>query len=375
MRSPEVVDARGPSKLREPHGDWSTSPAARRDLVLPDPRLGPRLVGDHRGAPQTWRGVVRGLGRLEALVALEPRIAYACIAGSRSTCPSTSTRAVAPGPRTIAAGSCRRLARRGRRVARRGHRGARASCCAAPTRLGRATATARRAGYRETACPRMSVPPPDQAGGTLPRLQSAARARFTRRIEREGVLFEWVATGSVDVHAVARPFSSCMRERVRAMRLASSFGLEQLALHRRLAERSGAGCGPRPWWRDATARRGVLYGFSWKDTFAAYQWGWDARGTATAWAACSPTRPFASPRHRCPHVRLPARDRAVQVSLRSRRPVGSTWLLPHGPRGALLAARYRAGDLAHRSGGHAAVRRARRPAYSRSYRGPPDARP
>ncbi|MEN3284947.1 MAG: hypothetical protein V7607_6087 [Solirubrobacteraceae bacterium] len=218
-----------------------------------------------------------------------------------------------------------------------------------------------------TVCPRMSVPPPD---GDVGRSHDFSRqlGRFTRRIEREGVRFEWVTGGGVDERLLRALFDLHARARARHG-TRTSFGVEQLALHRRLAERSGPGRGPGA----VVAVRddgivGVLYGLQWKETFAAYQWGWAAEldrhsmGSVLAcqairFAGAHGIRTFDFLRGAEPYkYRFGAVDRWDR-----------TWMVPHGPAGALIAARYRARDLLHRTrAGHAAGRRPRRPAYSRS---------
>ena len=219
-----------------------------------------------------------------------------------------------------------------------------------------------------TVCPRVSVPPPDRDVGRTHAFDRQLR-RFIRRMQREGVVFEWIASASIDEPLLRTLFE--LHAGVRARHGSdTSFGIEQLALHRRLAELSGPGRGPAA----VVARRGgtvvgVLYGFAWKDTFAAYQWGWDARwdrhsmGSVLAYqairfAGAHGARTFDFLRGSEPYkYRFGAVDRWDR-----------TWLVPCGPAGALLAARYRAAELVHRSGaGGAAMRRPRRPAYSRSW--------
>ena len=178
-------------------------------------------------------------------------------------------------------------------------------------------------------------------------------------------MFEWATSSLVDESLLRALFALHARSRARHG-TESSFAVEQLPFHQRLAERAGPRRGPAA----VVARRdavvvGVLYGFAWKDTFAAYQWGWDARwdrhsmGSVLAYkairfAAAQGARTFDFLRGREPYkYRFGASDQWDR-----------TWLVPHGPGGALLAARYRAAELVHQSrAGHAA---ARRPAYSRS---------
>jgi CelD/BcsL family acetyltransferase involved in cellulose biosynthesis len=218
-----------------------------------------------------------------------------------------------------------------------------------------------------TVCPRMSVPAPDRDVGRSHDF-SRQLARFTRRIEREGVRFDWVAAAGVDERLLRALFDLHARARARHG-TGTSFGIEQLALHRRLSERSGPGRGPVA----VVARRddaivGVLYGFAWKETFAAYQWGWAAEldrhsmGSVLAcqairFAGAHGIRTFDFLRGAEPYkYRFGAVDRWDR-----------TWIVPHGPAGALLATRYRARDLVHRWRARPlAARRPRRPAYGRS---------
>jgi CelD/BcsL family acetyltransferase involved in cellulose biosynthesis len=209
-----------------------------------------------------------------------------------------------------------------------------------------------------TICPRLSVPAPDRDVGRTHAFDRQIR-RFIRRMQREGVAFEWIASASIDEALLRALFE--LHAGVRARHGGgTSFGIEQLALHRRLAERSGPGRGPAA----VVATRGgtvvgVLYGFEWKDTFAAYQWGWDRRwdrhsmGSVLAYqairfAASRGVRTFDFLRGTEPYkYRFGAVDRCDR-----------TWLVPHGPLGVLLAARYRAGEVVHRSrAGGATVRR------------------
>jgi CelD/BcsL family acetyltransferase involved in cellulose biosynthesis len=218
-----------------------------------------------------------------------------------------------------------------------------------------------------TVCPRMSVPPPDREVGRSHDFSRQLR-RFTRRIEREGVRFEWVTGADVDERLLRALFELHARARARHG-TGTTFGIEQLALHRRLTERSRPGGGPvAVVAARADAIVGVLYGFAWKETFAAYQWGWGAEfdrhsmGSVLAchairFAGAHGIRTFDFLRGAEPYkYRFGAVDRWDR-----------TWMVPHGPAGALLAARYRARDVVHRlREGQATARRPRRPAYSRS---------
>jgi CelD/BcsL family acetyltransferase involved in cellulose biosynthesis len=195
-----------------------------------------------------------------------------------------------------------------------------------------------------TTCPRMILPGPDEAVGRSPGLRRQL-PRFTRRLEREGVRFEWVPPGQVDEPLLRALFA--LHRRARAGRVAGTdFGAEHLDLHLRLAARGEPGCGPAA----VVARHdgvavGILYGFWWKDTFAAYQWGWDP-----AWAHFSMGSVLTY--HA---IRFAARDGArILDFLRGTEPYkyrfgavdrhDRTWIAPHGPAGLLLSTRYRARD-------------------------------
>jgi CelD/BcsL family acetyltransferase involved in cellulose biosynthesis len=199
-----------------------------------------------------------------------------------------------------------------------------------------------------TACPRVELPLAERGAGPSPAFVRQLR-RFTRRLEREGVRFEWVAPGRVDARLLTRLFE--LHGHGRARRGGSSFGLKQLAFHRRLAERSGPGRGPAA----VVARRdeaivGVLYGFWWQDTFAGYQSGWDPRFArhsmgsvlvmhALERAADEGAHTFDFLRGKEPYkYRFGARDRCDR-----------TWLVPRGPAGALLTTRHRVRDRVHRA--------------------------
>jgi CelD/BcsL family acetyltransferase involved in cellulose biosynthesis len=194
----------------------------------------------------------------------------------------------------------------------------------------------------------VELPLADRGAGPSPAFIRQLR-RFTRRLEREGVRFEWVAPGWVDERLLMTLFE--LHAHGRARRGGSTFGVDQLAFHRRLAERSGPGRGPAA----VVARRGevivgVLYGFWWQDTFAGYQSGWDptlARHSmgsvlvmhALERAADEGAHTFDFLRGREPYkYRFGARDRCDR-----------TWLVPRGPAGALLTTRHRVRDRVHRA--------------------------
>jgi CelD/BcsL family acetyltransferase involved in cellulose biosynthesis len=188
-----------------------------------------------------------------------------------------------------------------------------------------------------TACPRMGLPLDADGGGPSSDFVRQLR-RFTRRIGREGVTFEWVPPGQVDERLLRSLFELHAQGRPADDR--GSFGIEQLDFHRRLAARAEAGRGPAA----VVARRGeeiagVLYGFWWRDTFAAYQSGWDRRYArhglgnllvlhALEFAADHGAKVFDFLRGTEPYkYRFGARDQWDR-----------TWLVPRGPAGALLVA-------------------------------------
>jgi CelD/BcsL family acetyltransferase involved in cellulose biosynthesis len=178
--------------------------------------------------------------------------------------------------------------------------------------------------------------------------------RFTRRLAREGVSFDWVPPGQVDERLLIALFE--LQAQGRTRRGGGAFNLHQLAFYSRLAERARPGRGPAA----VVARRGgsilgFLYGFWWRDTFAAYQSGWDRRYArhslgnvlilhALEFAAAGGARSFDFLRGAEPYkYRFGAHDRWDR-----------TWLVPRGRVGALLVARYRARE---RSRSRASVRR------------------
>ena len=198
------------------------------------------------------------------------------------------------------------------------------------------------------ACPRVELPLADRGAGPSRAFVRQLR-RFTRRLEREGVRFEWIPPTRVDERLLRTLFE--LHARGDARRGGSTFGIEQLTFHRRLAERSGPGRGPAA----VVARRdgaivGVLYGFWWRGTFAAYQSGWDpglARHSmgsvlvlhALERAADEGAHSFDFLRGREPYkYRFGARDRCDR-----------TWLVPRGSAGALLTTRHRVRDRVHRA--------------------------
>jgi CelD/BcsL family acetyltransferase involved in cellulose biosynthesis/2-polyprenyl-3-methyl-5-hydroxy-6-metoxy-1,4-benzoquinol methylase len=192
-----------------------------------------------------------------------------------------------------------------------------------------------------TPCPSVELPLAPARGGPSATFIRQLR-RFTRRLARDGVTFSALAPTQVDDRLLTTLFA--LHAEGRADRGGTGFGVEQLALHRMLVERAGPNRGPAA----VVARRdeaivGVLYGFWWDDTFAAYQSGWDRRYArdslgnvlilhALELAAAQGARSFDFLRGVEPYkYRFGAHDRWDR-----------TWLVPRGPAGALLVARHRA---------------------------------
>ena len=190
-----------------------------------------------------------------------------------------------------------------------------------------------------TACPRLALPVAAATGEPSKDFVRQLR-RFGRRLERQGVRFDWVEPAGVD-----EPLLNALFELHAQGRHGGSFGRDKLAFHRQLSGRAEAGRGPAA----AVARRegqivGVLYGFWWRDTFAAYQQGWDrafareALGNqlvlhALEFATEHGARTFDFLRGTEPYkYRFGARDDWDR-----------TWLVPNGLGGKLLAASRRRG--------------------------------
>ena len=199
----------------------------------------------------------------------------------------------------------------------------------------------------ETACPRLSMPSSHHDIGLSADFRRQLR-RLSRRLEGEGVEFEWLPVGAVDERVLKSLFE--LHQRRRAGRgKGTSFGVEQFPLHLALTRRSGVGHGPVAIVaRCDRAVVGVEYGFIWKDVFAAYQCGWEAQwdrysmGSVLIYqalriAAANGVRIFDFLRGAEPYkYRFGAVDRHDR-----------TWLLPQRPAGKLLAARYRARQRAY----------------------------
>jgi CelD/BcsL family acetyltransferase involved in cellulose biosynthesis len=190
-----------------------------------------------------------------------------------------------------------------------------------------------------TPCPRV-----DLGDGPLPtgstKLRKAVRYD-ERRLAGDGVELTWSPPGEVTpdvLDALLRLHAT----RADGQGWASTFTSQRRRLHLALTARATAAAGPAA----VVARRGdevvgVLYGFRWGATFAYYQTGWDP---ALARLGLGTVLVAAAMRH--------ARDDGCRVFdfLRGAEPykyrfgavdrVDDTWLLPTGPGGALLRAKY-----------------------------------
>ena len=116
-----------------------------------------------------------------------------------------------------------------------------------------------------TTCPRLALPTGPDSGEPSKSFVRQLR-RFTRRLEEKGVTIEWVAPERLDEPLLAGLFAL----------KPEFFGEDRRAFHLQLSRRAGPSRGPAA----VVARRddqvvGVLYGFWWRNTFAAYQHGWD----------------------------------------------------------------------------------------------------
>jgi CelD/BcsL family acetyltransferase involved in cellulose biosynthesis len=124
------------------------------------------------------------------------------------------------------------------------------------------------------ACPRVEIPSPDDPVGHSKNIRTQL-PRFKRKLERAGIEFETVPTGKVDRTLVDRLFFlHSLRWRDRRRRTAFVPSQDLLRLHHGLVEAPSDLGGPSA----IVARHrgdivGVLYGFCWQDTFAAYQAG------------------------------------------------------------------------------------------------------
>jgi CelD/BcsL family acetyltransferase involved in cellulose biosynthesis len=178
-----------------------------------------------------------------------------------------------------------------------------------------------------TTCPRLALPAlPGSAGPSKDFVRQLRR--FTRRLEGKGVRIDWVAPDRLDQGLLDGLFAL----------KPEFFDARQRAFQGALAGRAEADRGPAAVVARHDSRVvGVLYGFWWGDTFAAYQHGWDrdyardALGNvlvlhALELAAEHGARWFEFMRGREPYkYRFGASDAFDR-----------TWLVSSGPTGALL---------------------------------------
>jgi CelD/BcsL family acetyltransferase involved in cellulose biosynthesis len=192
------------------------------------------------------------------------------------------------------------------------------------------------AGAREvavTTCPRVPLPLAAATGQPSKDFVRQLR-RFTRRLARKGVGFEWVAPPGLDERLLDALFAL----------KPEFFNDTRRAFHRLLAGRAAPGRGPAA----VVARRGervvgMLYGFWWHQTFAAYQHGWDREYARDALGNVLVLHALELAGENGAHsldflrgaesykYRFGAHDRWDR-----------SWLVPRGPGGALLAAAARA---------------------------------
>jgi CelD/BcsL family acetyltransferase involved in cellulose biosynthesis len=184
----------------------------------------------------------------------------------------------------------------------------------------------------DIACPRLLLPPATDTGEPSKDFVRQLR-RFTRRLERKGVQFEWVSPAAVDERLLDGLFAL----------KPEFFRDDRRAFHLRLSRRAGPDRGPAA----VVARRGeqivgMLYGFWWRETFAAYQHGWDreyardALGNvlvlhALGFAGEYGARTFDFLRG----------SEAYKYRFGASDAWDRSWLVPRGPTGTLLMARHR----------------------------------
>jgi CelD/BcsL family acetyltransferase involved in cellulose biosynthesis len=191
-----------------------------------------------------------------------------------------------------------------------------------------------------TPCPQVPLPLAAATGEPSKEFVKQLR-RFTRRLERKGVRFEWVAPPGVDRPLLDALFD--LHARAREGGSPGSFRPELIPFHRRLCDQAGPARGPAA----VVARRGeqvvgVLYGFWWRDSFAAYQSGWDREyardglGNVLVLHALELAAGHGA-----------ARFDFLRGTERYKYRFGAhdewdrTWLVPRGPAGALLVMRHR----------------------------------
>lgn len=125
-----------------------------------------------------------------------------------------------------------------------------------------------------TRCPRLVV---DDGREPLARSSNFRRqlGRYARRLARAGVDFEWQPSGRVDERVVEALFDLHLKRRD-TLSASTSLGREHRTLLGSLMDSATSSQGPAAVVAHAGTRVvGVLIGFRWKDTFSAYQAGWD----------------------------------------------------------------------------------------------------
>ena len=194
-------------------------------------------------------------------------------------------------------------------------------------------------------CPRMTIPSAPEVIGRSANFRHQLRA-YRRRLEREGVVLDWVGPGRL-VDSCLTALFELHRERSQKRATPTEFGADQIDFHRYLMERGDRARGPAAVVaRHGSRTIGVLYGFRWRDVFYAYQAGWDpswerfSLGTvllheAIVAARSDGARVFDFLRGAEPYK---YRFGAADV-------VDGTWILPRGPGGWALERKYRARGL------------------------------
>lgn len=126
-----------------------------------------------------------------------------------------------------------------------------------------------------TTCPRLAIPE-DISGLPISSNFRQQLNRYRRKQDRAGLSIEWHAAGSLTDDAVGTLFD--LHESRRSLSGYSSFVRERHAeFQRRLVAWSGRGRGPAMVLARCEGEPvGVLYGYSWRDTFSYLQGGWKA---------------------------------------------------------------------------------------------------
>ena len=125
-----------------------------------------------------------------------------------------------------------------------------------------------------TPCPRLRL---TDARQPLARSSNFRRqlGRFERQLHRDGVRFEWIAPGGVGPATIDRLLDLHLHRRAAGHRT-SSLGMRHRLLLTALTRTATPAHGPAAAVACVGTRVvGVVVGFRWKDTFSAYQSGWD----------------------------------------------------------------------------------------------------